>query len=257
MVGAVGRVSPNAGRHGSYDQSTRTSDAAVSLRGDGAVAGMDSHYSYCSGDMAPFKARKNGSRYHLSVLLEPLSSEPEALADRLLLRFGSLGALADANEADLRECSFYGERWLDSFINIRKLLSDGLKEHVMRSRITSNPPRLHRYLSQCLARLRTERIVCFFCDEDGFILSEETLAEGAANSVSLSMRQLFFRALALDARRLLLAHNHPSGSPEPSAADQATTLDLSDHAQKLGIIVEDHLIVGRRGIVSMKARGLL
>lgn len=257
MVGAVGRVSPNTGRHRSHNQSIGTSDAAVSVRGDGAVARMDSHFSYRSGDLAQYKARGSGSRQHLSLLLEPLSSEPEALADRLLLRFGSIGALVDANEADLRECSFYGERWLDSFVNIRQLLSDGLKEHVVRSQITSDPRRLQRYLSQSLARLRTERIVCFFCDEGGFILSEEILAEGAQNSVSLSMRQLFFRALALDARRLLLAHNHPSGSPEPSAADRATTLDLTEHAQKLGIVIEDHLIVGRRGIVSMKDRGLL
>jgi DNA repair protein RadC len=55
---------------------------------------------------------------------------------------------------------------------------------------------------------------------------------------------------------VILAHNHPSGDPTPSAADVAITRKVAEAAQALGITVHDHIVVGREGVASLKALGL-
>ena len=54
-----------------------------------------------------------------------------------------------------------------------------------------------------------------------------------------------------------LVHNHPSGSPEPSKADIAITRKIGEAAHLLGIVLHDHVVIGREGHVSLRARGLL
>lgn len=188
--------------------------------------------------------------------MAPLAFRPDELAERLLARFGTIGTIAEAPESELRNCSLYGERWVESFLSIRQLVRDGQRERVLRSSFDGSSTDLHRYLLGRMGRLRSELILCFFCDASGFIIAKEIMAEGAEDNVSLPLRLVFSRALALDARRIALAHNHPSGSPEPSKEDVQRTHELVRMAERLGIAVDDHLVVGRRQVVSMRARGL-
>lgn len=140
---------------------------------------------------------------------------------------------------------------------VRQLLSDGLRETVIRTRLGENQEALRRYLLSRFRAVRTEQFLCIFADEAGFIIREETLTVGGGTAVAISPRHIFRRALTLDCRRILIAHNHPSGSAEPSDGDIRQTARLVRQAGELGIALEDHLIVGRRTIVSMRERGLL
>ncbi|HEX4848942.1 MAG TPA: JAB domain-containing protein, partial [Novosphingobium sp.] len=65
------------------------------------------------------------------------------------------------------------------------------------------------------------------------------------------------KALDLGAAALILVHNHPSGSPEPSRADIQITGRIAEAARLLGITLHDHVIVGREGHVSLRAKGLV
>jgi DNA repair protein RadC len=65
------------------------------------------------------------------------------------------------------------------------------------------------------------------------------------------------RALELSASALILVHNHPSGDPTPSSADIKMTRDIVDIAKPLGIMVHDHIIVGREGHASLKGLRLI
>ena len=89
------------------------------------------------------------------------------------------------------------------------------------------------------------------------MISEETIAEGQAGQVVLSARRLFSRALALDARQMLIAHNHPSGDATPSNTDIRQTKELLGQAKCLGVTLIDHLVVGRRRVISMRESRLL
>ena len=65
------------------------------------------------------------------------------------------------------------------------------------------------------------------------------------------------RGLDIGATALILVHNHPSGNPEPSRADIQITHRIADAGRLLGIIVHDHVIVGREGQVSLRTKGLI
>lgn len=84
------------------------------------------------------------------------------------------------------------------------------------------------------------------------LLQIEVLATGVDCFVSLRMRSIAARALSLGADRILVAHNHPSGDPRPSAADVASTRRLFTTLAALDVELLDHLIFARSTIFSMR-----
>ena len=257
MVGAVGRISTIACCRCSRAQGVHGSPSSPCLCDHGEVAGLVSHIGNGSGRVGAQPPGGKESLRHLAALLEPLHSNPEELADRLLCHFGSIGGIAVAPDSDIRSCATYGERWVDAYLMVRRLLNDGLREKVTRSRLGENPRTLSRYLLNTMRGFREERMLAIFADAAGFVISEEFIAEGSQGNLLLSPRRIFGRALTLDARRILLAHNHPSGVADPSKIDIEQTKALVAQARALGVFIEDHFIVGRSQVVSMRARGLI
>ena len=136
-------------------------------------------------------------------------------------------------------------------------MHDGMRERVLRSPLTEARADLEKHLIASIGTLRHERMIVFFGDAKGHLISEEVLAEGADANLSISTRALAARAMCLDARYIVLAHNHPSGIAEPSAADIETTVAISALCRQLGIALLDHLIVTRTETTSCADRGLL
>ena len=90
------------------------------------------------------------------------------------------------------------------------------------------------------------------------VLGLHTVSVGCLTSSLVHPREVFKPAILAGAAALLLAHNHPSGDPEPSAEDIALTRRLVSAGQLLGIEVLDHLILGESGrYVSLRERGVL
>jgi DNA repair protein RadC len=90
------------------------------------------------------------------------------------------------------------------------------------------------------------------------VLGLHTVSVGCLTSSLVHPREVFKPAILAGAAALLLAHNHPSGDPEPSAEDIALTRRLVSAGQLLGIEVLDHLILGESGrFVSLRERGVL
>ncbi|MDP4574116.1 JAB domain-containing protein [Qipengyuania sp. G39] len=194
---------------------------------------------------------------HLTSLLVPLHPDPQDLARRLLRRFGSLAALTAASDEAVRSSALDGEAWPEAFLCIRKLMQEGMRERVLRSPLTKARAELEKYLIMAIGALRHERMVVFFGDTQGNLISEDVLAEGSDANLSISTRALAARAMCLDARYIVLAHNHPSGIAEPSAADIETTVAIATLCRQLGIVLLDHLIVTRTETASCADRGLL
>ncbi|BDI61948.1 JAB domain-containing protein [Qipengyuania nanhaisediminis] len=102
-----------------------------------------------------------------------------------------------------------------------------------------------------------ERMHAIFLDRDHAVLGDAQLGRGSERQLALRLRDLFGKALALDAHGLIVAHNHPSGDCRPSACDITATRRLKAIAQSLDIEVIDHLIVTRHSVYSMRAGGNL
>ena len=101
-----------------------------------------------------------------------------------------------------------------------------------------------------------ERVVIAYLGRERELLEVEQ-SEGGTDEAELPLRRIIAQALALDAAGLIVAHNHPSGDPCPSAADIDATRRLADTAGALGLRLYDHLIFARGGFRSMRALGLL
>lgn len=185
-----------------------------------------------------------------------LHDRPEELASRLLHRFGSIARIVQASEPELRLAATSGEQWVEALLVVRQLMHDGLRETLVRTRIGEDRTALYSYLMITMRNLGEERVLAIFADADGYVISEEIIAEGSALQVMLTPRRIFGRALNLDARRILLAHNHPSGCANPSRFDVNHTRRLSRQAGELGLQLVDHLVVGFHDVTSMKDRGL-
>jgi DNA repair protein RadC len=174
-----------------------------------------------------------------------------------LYRFGSIARISQASEIELRQTANEGENWVDALIAVRQLMQDGLRETLVRTQIGENPDALTAYLLATMQNLCEERMLAIFADAAGYIIAEEVVAQGSQKGLFVTPRNLFGRALNLDARRIILAHNHPSGCATPSKRDVAQTRVLSKMAVGLGLMIEDHLIIGYRQVTSMKNRGLM
>jgi len=91
------------------------------------------------------------------------------------------------------------------------------------------------------------------------MVASATLASsvGSLSASIVHPREVFGPAVVRRAAGVIVAHNHPSGDPEPSPEDIAVTRRLADAGTLLGIELLDHVVVAERGFVSLKARGHL
>jgi len=113
------------------------------------------------------------------------------------------------------------------------------------------------YCAAAMARSQTEEFRVLFLDRKNVLIADEVQSSGTVDHTPVYPREIVKRALDHAATAIILVHNHPSGDPTPSRADITMTRDVADAAKALGIVVHDHVIVGRSGHVSFKALGLL
>jgi DNA repair protein RadC len=89
------------------------------------------------------------------------------------------------------------------------------------------------------------------------LIKHEQQQRGTIDHTPVYPREVVKRALELQASAPILVHNHPSAEPTPSKADIAVTKDIVKAAEPLGVIVHDHLIIGRGRHTSLRDLGLL
>ena len=112
-------------------------------------------------------------------------------------------------------------------------------------------------LAPRFAGVRDEKLAVLHLDGGRSVLAIDDFDAAGPDLVALSLRDIFRRALALDATGLVIAHNHPSGDPKPSQADIQATRRLAAAAEALGIRLHDHLIFAGGECASFRALGLL
>lgn len=97
-----------------------------------------------------------------------------------------------------------------------------------------------------------EHLVAFFLCVRNRKIRRELISVGTASSSIVHAREVFRAAIVHNAHSLILAHNHPSGDPSPSAADYTVTRSMAVAGQELGIELLDHVICAETGWVSLK-----
>ena len=108
-----------------------------------------------------------------------------------------------------------------------------------------------------LKAARKEHLVALYLDAQNRLLLRETISIGSLNTTRTHPREVLQPATVHSALAFILVHNHPSGSLEASRDDVEFTKAMARAGDLIGISLYDHLIVSRRGYVSLKERGLI
>ncbi|MBI4387366.1 MAG: DNA repair protein RadC [Elusimicrobia bacterium] len=122
--------------------------------------------------------------------------------------------------------------------------------------LLDSPRKAARRLRQ-LRYYPQEHVVTLYLNVRHREIGCETVSIGTLTASLIHPREVFSPALAYRAAGVLVAHNHPSGDPEPSPEDRDVTRRLRQAGEILGIPLVDHLIIGARGHYSFRERGLL
>ncbi len=140
-----------------------------------------------------------------------------------------------------------------------ELVRRSLAEAMAHRDVLASPAAVRTYLRLLMARLEHEVFVVLFLDSQNRVIASEEMFRGTLTQTSVYPREVVKRALELNAAAVILAHNHPSGSVEPSRADEALTQTLRASLALVDARVLDHFIVAGNGnaILSMAERGLL
>lgn len=119
----------------------------------------------------------------------------------------------------------------------------------------SEPSMAGSYLRAHCAHAPREVFGCLFLDTRHRILGVEDLFFGTIDGAEVHPREVARRGLMLNAAAVICFHNHPSGNPEPSAADRAVTARLKQALALVDIRLLDHIVVSAEGFTSLAARG--
>ena len=141
--------------------------------------------------------------------------------------------------------------------DILDLASQILFNDLNRGDALSSPDTVKRYLACKLGNREAECFCVLFLDNRHRVIEFEELFQGTLNGCAVYPREVAKRALTLNAAALILAHNHPSGIPDPSKADEQLTSRLTEALGLFDIRILDHFIIGGADIVSFAERGLL
>jgi DNA repair protein RadC len=112
-------------------------------------------------------------------------------------------------------------------------------------------------LREQLAAREHEVFICIFLDNPHRVIAMDEMFRGTIDGASVHPREVVKCALQYNAAAVILAHNHPSGVPEPGRADTSLTRRLSEALELIDVRVLDHFIVGGSELVSFAERGLI
>lgn len=176
-------------------------------------------------------------------------------ARELLQAHGPLRALLDRDAQALARLPGLGPARACKLNAALELGHRHLATALARGEALTDPAAAGRYFAQRLRHRAQEVFAALFLDTRHRALAFEELFSGTIDCAEVHPRELVRQALAHNAAAVIVGHNHPSGDPEPSAADRAITLRLRDALALVDIRLLDHFVVGDGPPVSLAQRG--
>ena len=177
------------------------------------------------------------------------------LAHTLIDRFGTLAAVFDAPEEELRSVPGIGENAARLIKLIPQVSRRYLISRTKYDGVLASPAAAGRYLLPYFYAERDEVVYLVCLDAKRQVLACRRLFRGSVNSANVSIRKLVETALLCNAASVILAHNHPSGIAVPSREDEATTRRIMAALDAVEIELADHIVVADDDFVSMAESG--
>ena len=179
------------------------------------------------------------------------------MGQELLDQFGGVSGLLHTGADALESIKGLGPAKRAEIVAVLELARRALTAQLKQQTLFSSPEAVRDYLQLQLGSRPHEIFAVMFLDSQHRLIVLEELFRGTLTQTSVYPREVVVRALALNAASVVLAHNHPSGTAQPSRADEALTQTLKAALGLVDVRVLDHFVVTSTEAVSMAERGLL
>jgi DNA repair protein RadC len=180
-----------------------------------------------------------------------------SFARALLARFGGLRPLLLASPRQLAAVSGLGPARIAMLKAVLALGQRHAEAGIADRPLLTDTRAVRHYLQHKLSGYEREVFACLYLDTRHRLIGFEPLFLGSVDRASVHPREVLKQALAHNAAAVILAHNHPSGNPEPSSSDLRLTEELRMLLMQVDVRVIDHVVVGHGATVSLAERGLL
>jgi len=180
-----------------------------------------------------------------------------SLAAQLLKQCGGLKALLARDTDELMTMPGLGCARSCQLSAILALARRAMQEELNCSDTLEHPERVKILCQSLLGHLHVEHCIALFLDNQNRLIATEEISRGTLTQTSIYPRELVKAGLKHHARSLILAHNHPSGLAQASAADVELTRQLKQSLLTVDILLLDHLIVAGPHVVSLSEHALM
>ena len=209
---------------------------------------------FLQGGLSPFLD------YEIVELLLTLGTprrDCKTMAKEAIKKFKGLRGVLDASPDELQEIRGIGPS--NSFgLKLFQAMAERYAKESMPDRVTlDSAEAIFNYLQKSIGRETKEHFMLLCLDSRHNLINISEISVGTINASIVHPREVFQAAIKSLATQIILAHNHPSGDPEPSPQDIAITARLCEASRILGIELLDHVVVTSDKFVSLKDKGLL
>ena len=174
-----------------------------------------------------------------------------------LLAPNGVAGLLQASAQSLKLTKGLGPAKQAELLAVFELARRALGQQLQQREVFHTPGAIKHYLQLQLAHKNHEVFAVLFLDNQNRLLATEELFRGTLSQTSVYPREVVMRALHHQSAAVVLSHNHPSGSVQPSRADEHLTHTLKAALALVDVRVLDHIIVGQGQALSMAEQGLL
>ncbi|MDP2829378.1 MAG: DNA repair protein RadC [Sulfuricellaceae bacterium] len=179
------------------------------------------------------------------------------LARDMVRHFGDLDRLFKASQPAFCEIPGLGPAKYAQLQAVLEMAKRAMTYDLRETDALNSPEAVKRYLRITLGKQQQEIFSVLFLDTQNRPVATEDMFHGTLTQTSVYPREVVKRCLYHNAASVILAHNHPSGTTEPSHADQILTQSLKNALSLIDVRVLDHFIVGGDSVLSFAERGLL
>jgi DNA repair protein RadC len=179
------------------------------------------------------------------------------LARDTVEHFGSLHGLFGASLKDFSAIRGLGSAKFAQLQAVMELARRAIEEQLSAGQTLSSPQAVKQYLRIVFRHMDHEAFYVLFLDVKNRLIASREMFRGTLTHTSVYPREVVKEALARNAASVMLAHNHPSGTPEPSDSDLLLTRTLKQALSLVDIRVLDHFVVAGHQVHSFAEHGQL
>ena len=178
------------------------------------------------------------------------------IAKEAIKELGGLRGVLDASIDELQKIDGIGPS--NAFgIKLFQAVSELYSRENLQDKISmTSAQAIAEYLQKSIGREKKEHFVMLSLDSRYNLIKISSISLGSINASIVHPREVFKEAIQVSAVQIIVAHNHPTGDPEPSPEDVALTRRLAETARIIGIDLLDHIIVTSDSFLSLKDKGL-